>query len=353
MSDSPTSAAGEPANGQGRALARLGTRVLFGLGVLFALDLEVRVKGPHGFIPDRRLADAVQAGDGCTVFTGGSDMVSAIDATVLLSEWQSGAKPCVANLAIGGASPDIRFMAFRKYLREGRKPAAVVIGFKGHALSDELELKPGYYVGNDAAVFEWADLADLGTYYPELSFAALDNSLRFLLFRATALGARRQSLWLKVDQLEQRLGLVHKSATNAFGNIDAFLELEAENRAAAAAASQSQRFVEWRVMRWTAALIALAARSGVSQVSFVRLPALQATERAYFYDASSERRFGDFVTELAQKYDGTYIDLSHAPWMQDSLLTDGLHYSASGAAEVSHAVGRALYEHQLGQPAAR
>jgi hypothetical protein len=309
--------------------------------LLCSLEGLTRAYSARRFIPNQRLAAALNAGNGCVVFSGGSDMVSALDVPALLGAWQGAKPPCIADLAFGASSADMRFMAFRKYLAAGMKPAGIVLGFKGHALTDQVELKPGYYTGNNAAVFEWSKLADLGVYYPHLSFTAFDNSVRFLLFRATAIGAHRQWLWLKVNQLEQRFGLLPKTATNAFGNVEAFLELEAENRTAALAAREQQASASWHLTPWTAELVARAERAGVS-VSFIRLPALSATERIYFHDAATERRFTSFVEDLARAHGGSYIDLAHAPWMRDSLLMDGLHYTPEGAALISHAVGAEL-----------
>jgi len=324
-----------------RSRGRLRWQLLTLACVFFALEGLTRAYAARRFIPNQRLAAAVSSGDGCVVFSGGSDMVSALDLPSLLGAWQ-GTPPCIADLALGAASPDIRFMAFREYLKAGRKPAEVVLGFKGHGLTDDPEYAPGYYTGNDAAVFEWGKLADFRIYYPRPSFTAFDNSLRFLLYRSTAIGAHRQWLWLKINQLEERFGLLPSSAKNRFGNVEAFRELEAETRQAMLAAREQQPTTNWQLMRWTAQFVAAAERAGVARVSFVRLPALAATERVYFRDADAEGRFTSFVSELARTHGGSYVDLARAPWVEDSLLTDGLHYTPRGAALISEALARAL-----------
>ena len=335
------------------ARSRLRRQLLLLAAVLFTLEGMTRAYTARRFIPNQRLAAALEAGDGCIVWSGGSDMVSALDAPALLAAWHGEKTPCVADLAIGATSADVRYMAFRRYVNAGRKPLGVVLGFKGHAITDNVELRPGYDTGNNAAVFTWGKLADLGVYYPHVSFAAFDNSLRFLLFRTTAIGAHRQWLWVKVSQLEQRFGLLPKSATNAFGNVQAFLELEAENRQAAESARNDQASENWALMPWTAALVAEVEREGAGQVSFVRLPALAATERVYFHDTGSEARFTSFVTAIARAHGGKYVDLAHSPWMHDSLLMDGLHYTPEGAALISQAVGAALHARSESAPLSR
>ena len=344
---------GVPEGGTAWPARRLRRQLLALAALLVALEAMTRAYSARRFIPNQRLAAALKAGNDCVVWSGGSDMVSALSAPDFLGAWHDERAPCLADLAFGATSADTRFMGFRKYLHDGGKPRSIVLGFKGHAITDNVELRPGYHTGNNAAVFEWGQFADLGRYYPRVSFTAFDNSLRFLLFRATAIGAHRQWLWLKVNQLEQRLGFLPKSSTNAFGNVEAFLELEAENRQAALATQDSQASLHWQLMPWTAALVAEAERAGVQHVSFVRLPALSATERVYFRDPAAENRFTAFVSELARAHGGTYVDLAHAPWMQDSLLMDGLHYKPAGATLISRAVGEALRAHEQNPSSSR
>jgi hypothetical protein len=332
---------------------RLRWQLLALAGVLVALEGMTRAYSARHFIPNQRLAAALEAGNRCVAWSGGSDMVSALDTPAFLSAWRDRPAPCVADLSLGATSADTRFMEFRRYVQQGGKPRALVLGFKGHAITDDVELRPGYHTGNNAAVFEWGKFSDLARYYPRVSFTAFDNSLRFLLFSVTAIGAHRESLWLKVNQLEQRLGLLPKSATNSFGNVEAFRELEAENRQAALASRDSQTSLHWQLMPWTAAFVAEAERAGVEHVSFVRLPALSATEGVYFHAAAAEGRFSSFVSDLARAHGGTYIDLAHAPWMHDSLLMDGLHYRPEGAALISRAVGEALHAQEELRASAR
>jgi hypothetical protein len=94
--------------------------------------------------------------------------------------------------------------------------------------------------------------------------------------------------------------------------------------------------------RFNARLVEAVVRAGARSVYFVRLPALAATERAYFADERSEDIFNHFMQENAQRHHGKYVDLSQAAWMQDTLLLDGLHYSPVAAAHITAAVGDAL-----------
>jgi hypothetical protein len=290
------------------------------------------------FIPFRKLTAAVERGDGCVVFSGGSDMLTAIDLPTIAKHAKSGSPPCLADLTIGGGSPDVRFMAFRKYAAT-RRPAGLVIGFKGHDIVDAQASAPGYYFGNNAAIFEWGSLADLRTYYPEPSFAALDNAVRFFLFQHVAFGAYRQGIWLKVEMLEERLGMRPKLVKNALGDVQAFLELEANARAAALATRMTWQQADQRLAAWPAELVRAA---GDAHVSFVKLPARAVAERAYFADHAAEERFDAFVRRTAAEHGGTFVDLSHEPWVEDSLLVDGLHYAAKGTALISEALGRKL-----------
>jgi hypothetical protein len=275
-------------------------------------------------------------------FSGGSDMESALDAGALRASMQEQAPRCVADLTFGGTSPDTRFMAFRRYVQAGRRPATLVLGFRGYDIAKDYPPSPGRYVGNDAAVYAWGSLADFETYYPRLSFSAADNALRFLLFQATAIGAQRQVFWQKLDLLEQRLGLIPKKATNALGNVEAFKELEADLRAQALTQHDAEHRAGFRLGVWPARLVATARAAGVRQVAFVRLPGSVASERADFPDAAREREFDAFMSALAREQGGTYVNLAHEAWMNDGLLIDALHYSPDGARLVSTAIGRAL-----------
>jgi hypothetical protein len=268
-------------------------------------------------------------------------MQSALELATVERFWRGDKAPCLANLALGGTSPDVRFMAFREYLSAPRRPSALVLGFKGHDVMDERNLSPGYHLGNDATVYEWGTLADLPLYYPRLSFAAFDNGFRFLLYKSSAIAAHRQTLWIRLDLLQQRLGLKPKVATNALGNVEAFKEIEAQLRTSALANQMMKNPAAYRLAVWPTRLVEAARRAG-SLVSFVRLPATKASDRASFPDTAIERAFAAYMTRLAREHGGEFIDLSHEPWVDDSLVVDGLHYSPRGAALISQALGRAL-----------
>jgi hypothetical protein len=325
-----------------RSAWRLVRQVIVAVVLFATADQALRVYARAHFIPTRKLAAAVRAGDGCVVFSGGSDMQSALLVDTVQRSWQGSKAPCLADLALGGTSPDVRFMAFREYLSAGRRPSALVIGFKGHDVMDERELAPGYHLGNDATVYEWGTLADFPLYYPHLSFAAVDNAFRFLLYKASAIAAHRQTLWIRVDLLQQRLGLKPKLETNALGNVEAFKEIEAQLRTAALANQTTMRNpAAYRLAVWPTRLVEVARQAG-SRVWFVRLPATKASERASFPDATIEKAFTAFMTRLAQENGGDFIDLSRDPWVDDALLVDALHYSPHGAELISQSLGRAL-----------
>jgi hypothetical protein len=309
--------------------------------LLAALDRGYRSYAQHHFIAPLKFQAALRAGQSCLVFSGGSDMQSALDLATVEALWGKGTRPCMADLTIGGTFPDVRFMAFRRYLAEGRRPSAIVIGFKGHEIVDRLELKPGYYLGSNAFAYEWGKFSDLTEYYPRPSFAALDNGLRFLLFRTTAIGAHRQALWQKLERFERHVGILPPLDENAFGNAQAFAELAAEQRAQALAARRHDA-APYELELWPALLVDLAKRAGVNAISFVRLPTVAASERAYFPDPAVEDRFDRFVEELARAHGGQFINLSHEPWVNDSLLIDGLHYTEHGQALISRAVAERL-----------
>jgi hypothetical protein len=326
-----------------RSAWRLVRQIVVCVVLLAAADQTLRVYARGHFIPTRKLATAVRAGDGCVVFSGGSDVQSALVLATVERSWQ-GKAPCLADLALGGTSPDVRFMAFREYVSAPRRPAALVIGFKGHDVMDERDLAPGYHLGNDAMVYEWGTLADWGLYYPHLSFAAFDNGLRFLLYKTSAIAAHRQTLWIRLDLLQQRFGLKPKLETNALGNVEAFKEIEAQLRTAALANQTTMKNpAAYRLAAWPTRLVDTARRAG-SRIWFVRLPATKASDRASFPDPATERAFTDYMTRLGREHGGGFIDLSRHPWVDDSLVVDGLHYSSRGAELISQALGRALGE---------
>jgi len=317
-------------------------RELAVVAVAFALvDGAVRHYARTHFVAPRKLAAALAAGDGCVVFSGGSDLQSALDVPLVAARWRGERPRCIADLSLGGTTPDVRFMAFRRYLEGPRRPATLVVGFKGHDLADERELDPGHYLGSDAAVYEWGRFSDLPAYYPTLSMKAVDNAVRFALMKATAIGAHRQAAWIKLDALEQRLGLVPKKEMNALGNVEAFRELEQEARSAALARRDQASGAGFRLAVWSSRLIDAAQAAG-ARVSFVRLPGTAASERAYFADAAHERRFDDFMAALAREHGGVYLELAHAPWMNDALLVDGLHYAPRAAELISEALANDL-----------
>jgi hypothetical protein len=331
----------QPAARSSSGVRALVVELLVFFALLGGIDTSVRRFAERRFIPFATLRSAVQQGDKCFVVTGGSDMQSAMKTSALEAALVPRAAPCVANLAIGGTLKDARFMAFRRYLSEGRTPAALLVGFKGYDVADEVPETPGYYVGSNAAVYAWGALADLKTYYPEWSFTAADNSFRFLLYRVTALGAYRQALWERVNALEERAGLRAPNLMNSFGYVKEFVALD-ETKRRVALTRQRHGAQQWALARFNAELIHAAERAGVAAVHFVRLPALSATERAYFADAESKRSFDEFMQRTAASHHGRYIDLSHASWFEDSLLLDGLHYAPRGGALITEAVIEAL-----------
>lgn len=320
-----------------RLLRQLGVFVV----VLLLADAAVRSYAHRHFLTPLKLERAIAAGDRCLVFSGGSDLQSALDVPLIAAAWHGARPACFADLSLGGTTPDVRFMALRRYLETPRRPSSLVVGFKGHDIADERELNPGHYFGNDASVFEWGRFSDLATYYPELSVTALDNTVRFGLLRLTAIGAHRQAAWIKLDMLEQSLGLVPRKTLNALGNVEAFRELEMESRSAALARRGQSRGAEFRLGTWSRRLVELAAAAG-AQVSFVRLPGTSAAERAYFVDAAHERSFDDMMGRLARVHGGDYVNLAHAAWMNDALLVDGLHYAPSAARHISEALAQTL-----------
>ena len=134
-------------------------------------------------------------------------------------------------------------------------------------------------------------------------------------------------------------------ATNALGNIQAFQEIEREMRVAALANAEQRDPQTYHLAAWPARLVGAARQAGVEHISFVKLPATTAFERAFFPDSAHRQGFEDFMGRLARHHGGQFIDLSQQPWVQDSLVVDGLHYSPQGATLISQALGRSLGGH--------
>lgn len=320
---------------------RLWIQLLVFVTVLLALDGRVRSYGHRHFNSFLRLDQAVRDAaastgpDRCIVLSGGSEMVSAVDAKELAAGLpaRGGTPPCIADLSIGATYVDVRFMALREYLGQGGKLDTLVLGFRGLAIAESPDLAPGYYLGNNSALYDWSILRDLGIYYQRPSFEAIDNSIRVTLLRQTAIGANRQAFWSRVNAIELGLGMRPRVATNRFGVVDEFLKIADEQPHA--------RMTTWWLGRWYAEILRLA-DSCHARVFFVRLPGLARAEQAYFADAESRASFDHFVDGIAREHGGRLVDLSAEPWVDDSLLIDGLHFDARGATLISRALGAAL-----------
>jgi hypothetical protein len=320
---------------------RLWVQLLVCALALFVLDRTVRSYGHRHFNSFLRLDKAVReaatatGGDPCIVLSGGSETVSAIDekelAAVLLARGVKAS--CIADLSIGATYVDVRFMALREYVGRGGKLDTLVLGFRGLALVDSPDLTPGYYLGNNAALYDWSTMRDLATYYRRPSFEALDNSLRVALLRQTSIGANRQAFWARVNAIEIGVGMRPSVLTNRFGVVDEFMKIADEQPHVHAST--------WQIGRWYAEILRVA-KDHHARVFFAKLPALKRAEEAYFTSAESRASFDTFVDTVARENGGRLIDLSAEPWMEDSLLIDGLHFDARGATLVSRALASAL-----------
>ncbi len=328
---------------------RTQTRRLWPQLLAFAIALVVIDRAVHAYALRHanglvRVEQALQSSALATpaaqtiVLSGDSDMESAIDTGEILAGLAARGvtNQRLANLALGGTDADVRFMALREYLERGGKMDTLVLGYRGTEPADDEPLRPGSYTGNNAVVFTWGRFGDLAIYHPHASFAAVDDALRFTLFRATAIGANRQALWAKVTRAEARLGMRPFGATNAYGVVAEFSKLAEAHDAPA-------QTTAWALGRWYRAIVSLAASHG-ARITFVRLPALKRSEQTYFANDESRRAYDALLEGVAGAHGGRRVDLSAEPWVGDWLIVDGLHFTNRGAALVSRAMGEALAE---------
>ena len=206
------------------------------VAALVAVNLVLGWYGPRHFVPEQQMQAALSAGDGCILILGDSRMAAGLDQGALHQALiQRRADRCVADLSIGATNVSGAFLAARRYLSIGRKPALAVVGKVEDSLldPDRDATGPRMMVGNNAIHLTWTTPRDVFAEidgFPFASVAAFDDGLRFLIARSTALGRYQSSVTLRAQRLQHALTGADRGSENRFGKFSDMAALERDLR---------------------------------------------------------------------------------------------------------------------------
>jgi hypothetical protein len=325
------------------------------LAVSLATWLVLAVVGARGLawyarrhhLPEQRMTRALDAGDGCLVVLGDSRMDAATDAAALRERLRAaGHDRCVAELALGAVDVGGITLTARRYLAEGGKPWAFVVGMAGDSLVSGLEPVPAdQMIGNNAIHLTWSRPADVLSDVPGFPLAdigAFDAGFRFLLARATALGQYQSLISAKTQALGFALTGAEPARRNRFGALGDMTGLEAGLRARAPlhlAAAMGAPTAQ-RLGPWFAQLLSLLREHG-TRFWVVELP-MRSSYRASVTETPLCRSYQGWLADELPRWGGKLIDLSREAWVEDGLFADELHLGPEGAARVSSEIGRRI-----------
>jgi hypothetical protein len=291
------------------------------------------------FPPTQAMEAAVAAGDGCVVVFGDSRTEAAFDAKAL-RRGLGREDRCVVGLALGGTEIAGHFFTAREYLERGRKPALVVLGMVGDSLlGPETAPRPEDLVGNNVIHFQWSragDVADDVPGFPLRDIGAFDAGFRWLADRATPFGRYASLVAVRTQAFTHRLTGRADTQRNRFGPLFEMTALEGglrarapERLAAALRGPEAERLGRWfprieRIVSWRGASLL------VVELPMRRLYRDKVTDLP---DAVAYRAW------IAAHVPG-WLDLSHAPFVDDALFADALHLGPAGAELVSEEMGR-------------
>ncbi len=313
--------------------------------VLAASGLALRAYAKRHFLPGQHMQEALAAGDGCVLLLGDSRMEAAFDAEAFHRGLRSvGRDRCVAPLAVGATDIAGHFFTAREYLAAGRRPAVAVLGIVGDSLlGPERPPRPEELVGNNAIHFEWTRPGDVFAEvpgFPVADIATFDAGFRYLASQATPFGRYQSLIAVKTQALTGRLTGRAPAERNRFGALADMSSLEGglrarapERLAAALRGPEAERLGRW-FPRTVGLLGAAGARVLVVELPMRRLYRDTVTDRP---DAVAYRAW--FEKEGAREGRG-YLDLSHAPFVDEALFADALHLGPAGAVLVSETLGR-------------
>jgi hypothetical protein len=313
--------------------------------VLAASGVALRTYARRHFLPRQHMQEALAAGDGCVLLLGDSRMEAAFDADAFSRGLRAvGRARCVAPLAVGATDIAGHFFTARTYLAAGRRPAVAVLGIVGDSLlGPERPLRPEELVGNNIIHFEWTRPGDVLSEipgFPGADLGTFDAGFRFLASQATPFGRYQSLIAVKTQALTGRLTGRAPAERNRFGALADMSSLEGglrarapERLAAALRGPETARLGSW-FPRTVGLLGAAGARVLVVELPMRRLYRDTVTDRP---EAVAYR--GWLARELARDA-STYLDLSHASYVDETLFADALHLGPAGAALVSETLGR-------------
>jgi hypothetical protein len=298
-----------------------------GLG---AFDLAYGRYAQNHFGPNVTLQRAEAAGQGCLVTLGDSRMGAGIDAPVLQHALRErGVDICVAPLAVGALPISGQALALRRLVRDGAKPASVVLGVSTGTLLDEDAPDPSALFGNRAAELAWSEPSDLYRYYPSFPFADLDRGVRFWFARSNAISTYASVMWIKTQVLQERLvGNSLKVPHNRFGslsNMEALVATFREDAIRKLAASNGR----FRLDRWFE-LMRLVTHQAGARLVVIEVP-MRSSYRAEVVHSEAGLRYRAWLeSELARSGD-VFLDMSAPQSVTDENLGDGIHLDQAGA----------------------
>ncbi|HVA22939.1 MAG TPA: hypothetical protein VMW62_00935, partial [Chloroflexota bacterium] len=299
--------------------------------------------GPRHFLPERKMAAALQQGPGCVVFTGDSRVQAALEPAVVRDTLAAhNVTACVADLSMGGVGIDGQAAAIRHYLARTR-PRMIVVGLAvATLLRPTQEPDPGDLIGSNAVSLLWAKPGDAARRYPDASsLAQLDQRARFLLAASMPLGIYEWRLWFDAQQLQARIAAQPKRPVNQFGAFDDMvnfaLELSGATKDRFDALARSGIPIDWQRQQdpFFTMLEQDLAGDRVPLV-LVRVPMVSSMRQA----VATSAVMGDYLTYLSKSH--PVLDLSALPGLPDAGLPDNLHVSKAGAKLFSTTVAEQL-----------
>ncbi len=311
------------------------------VALLGALNLAYGRYARNHFVPNMTLRRAEAAGRGCLVTLGDSRMAAGIDASALHDALRSrGVDICVAPLAVGALPISGQAMAVRRLVRDGGKPAWVVLGASTGTLLDEDSPDPSALSGNRAAELAWSEPSDLDRYYPGFPFANLDRGARFAFARSNALSTYASVMWLKTQAVQDRLiGSGQKVASNRFGmlsDMEALVAIFRTDALKKLAASNAH----YRLDRWFELLRDVSHQAG-AHLLVIEVP-MRTTYRAEVVDSVVGRRYRRWLQGALARSGDLFLDMSAPESVTDQDLSDGIHLNEAGAKAFSAELGGKL-----------
>jgi hypothetical protein len=221
-----------------------------------------------------------------------------------------------------------------------------VLGIAGDSLlGPEAPPDPRELVGNNVIHFEWAhpsDVVDEVSGFPLRDVGAFDAGFRYLADLASPFGRYQSLVAVKTQALTRRLTGRTEVERNRFGAFADMVALEGglRSRAPERLAAAMQGPADARLGRWYPRLARLLDGRGVPLL-VVELP-MRRLYRDKVSDAPEGIAYRAWLADELARRRERWLDLSHAPFVDDALFGDALHLAPAGAALVSDELGRSI-----------